>query len=139
MHREKNMKTTSEKEKIKALKANPKIDAKGSMTVAVNGQATITAEDFYVMSGDSKGFVAFIKEGLGIVVVEFHLLVEPGTYEVEKYKLWIAVDYEGFEGVGKTGALTLETLVPQKQYKGSFDVKTIDHQKIEGVFDVRII
>ncbi|MDR6958752.1 hypothetical protein J2W43_002739 [Pseudomonas brassicacearum] len=133
------MKATSEKEKIKALKANPKIDAEGSMTVTVNGQAPITAEDFYVMSGDSKGFVAFIKEGQGIVVVEFHLLVEPGTYEVERYRLWIEVDYSGYEGVGKTGALTLETLVPQKRYKGSFDVKTIDHRKMEGEFEVRII
>lgn len=133
------MNTLSDKEKIKAIKAAPKLNAGGSMAVTINGQVTVTARDMYILGRPDKGFVAFIKEGQGAVIVRFHLLVEPGTYDIEKHEIWIELDYNGLEDVAKTGALTLETLVPQKLYKGSFDVKTIDNQKIDGVFEVRII
>lgn len=109
------------------------------MAVTINGQVAVTARDMYILSRPDKGFVAFIKEGQGALIVRFPLLVEPGTYEIEKHEILIELDYNGLEDVAKTGALTLETLVPQKLYKGSFDVKTVDHQKIEGVFEVRIL
>ncbi|MFL7965510.1 hypothetical protein ACEI36_25105 [Pseudomonas kielensis] len=133
------MNTLSDKEKIKAIKAAPKLNAGGSMAVTINGQVAVTARDMYILSRPDKGFVAFIKEGQGALIVRFPLLVEPGTYEIEKHEILIELDYNGLEDVAKTGALTLETLVPQKLYKGSFDVKTVDHQKIEGVFEVRIL
>lgn len=48
-----------------------------------------------------------------------------------------ARSFHGFSGAANTGNLTLETIELKNKYKGHFDVKTVDHQKADGVFDVQ--
>lgn len=132
------MNTRSDKEKIKVKKAAPKPNASGSVTATINGQVTITAENMYIL-GKPEGFVAYIKEGQGAIIMQFPFVVEPGTYDIEQHNIRVELDFNGLEDVAKTGVLILETFWMQKEYKGSFNVITIDDQKIEGVFYVRVI
>ncbi|MEX0164729.1 hypothetical protein MRBLPD1_003234 [Pseudomonas brassicacearum] len=68
--------------------------------------------------------------------MQFSSLTGPGTYGIKEYGIWIYMAFSGFVGSAATGSLTLDTIEVKNKYKGHFDVKTIDHQKIDGVFDV---
>lgn len=131
------MNTMSDEEKLKLVTTAPKLDAKGFMTITLNGHTTKT-EKVAILDDPAKGFLGFVGEGKDMVIVQFSSLTESGAYDVKKYKIWIYMAFSGFVGQAETGDLTLETFdVRAKHYKGHFDVKTKDHQKVDGVFDVQ--
>ncbi|ROM74848.1 hypothetical protein BK654_18520 [Pseudomonas brassicacearum] len=130
------MSTMSAEERLKAVKAAPRLEAKGSITITLNGQVTKT-EDVYILDQPDHSIAGFIGEDKGIVIVQFSSLTAPGTYEIKKHNIWIHMSFHGFVGSAETGDLTLETIEIKNKYKGHFDVKTVDHQKVDGVFDVQ--
>ncbi|MFL7965511.1 hypothetical protein ACEI36_25110 [Pseudomonas kielensis] len=130
------MSAISAEERLKAVKAAPRLDAKGSITITLNGQVTKT-EDVYILDQPDNSIVGFIEEDEGIIIVQFSSLTAPGTYEIKKHNIWIHMSFHGFLGSANTGDLTLDTLEIKNKYKGHFDVKTVDHQKADGVFDVQ--
>ncbi len=71
------------------------------MTATINGQVTITAENMYILS-KPEGFVAYIKKGQGAIIMQFHFVVEPGTYDIEQHNIRIELDFNGFEDIAKT-------------------------------------
>lgn len=125
----------SEEKKLKAVKTATKFNGKGSITITLNGHATKT-EDVYILDEPDNSLMGVIGEEKGIVVVQFSSLTGPGTYGIKEYGIWIYMAFSGFVGAAATGSLTLDTIEVKNKYKGHFDVKTIDHQKIDGVFDV---
>lgn len=132
------MSAMSTEERLKAVKAASRLDAKGSITITLNGRVTKT-EDVYILDQPDNSIVGVIGEDNGIVIVQFSSLTAPGTYEIKKHNIWIQMSFHGFSGAANTGDLTLETIELKNKYKGHFDVKTVDHQKADGVFDVQKI
>lgn len=125
----------NEDERLKLVKRATKIDTKGSLTVTVNGQTT-TTEDVHILDNPANSLTGVIGGDNGLVIVQFSSLTDPGSYDVKKHKIWIYLSFNGFLGSAETGDLTLDILEIKNKYKGSFNVKTSDHQKIDGVFDM---
>lgn len=132
------MNTMSEEERLKLVKTATRLDTQGSITVTVNGRTT-TTEDVFIMDNPANSLVGFVGEDNGIVIVQFSSLTGPGVYGIKENNIWIHLSFNGFLGGADTGDLTLDTFVMKNEYKGSFNAKTDDHQKIDGVFDVRRI
>lgn len=130
------MKTISTEERLKRVKSAAKLDAKGSMTITLNGR-TIKTEDVYILDVPDNSLVGFIGDGSDLVIVQFSTLTEPGDYNVKEHRIWIYLSFEGLIWDAETGDLTLEIIEVKNRYKGRFDIKTMDHRKVDGVFDVR--
>ena len=128
------MNTKHAEERLKAVKIAPRLDAKGSITISLNGQVTKT-EDVHILDQPGHSIVGLIGEG--IVIVQFSSLTAPGTYEIKEHGIWIYMSFHGFQGAAATGALTLDTIETKSKYRGHFDAKTSDHQKVDGIFDVQ--
>ncbi|BBP57849.1 hypothetical protein [Pseudomonas sp. St316] len=128
------MSAMSAEERVKAVTAAPRLDAKGSIIITLNGQVTKT-EDVHILDQPGHSIVGII--GGDIVIVQFNSLIAPGIYEIKEHGIWIYMAFHGYQGTAATGALTLDTIETKSKYKGHFDVKTSDHQKVDGVFDVQ--
>lgn len=129
------MSTMSEEEKLKLVKTATKLDAKGSIAITLNGRTTKT-EDVYILDAPDNSLMGWIGDDKGIVIVQFSSLTRPGSYDVKKYNIWIYMAFNGFLGEAETGDLTLDIFEMKNKYQGHFNIKTVDHQKVDGVFDV---
>lgn len=88
------MKTISTEERLKRVKSAAKLDAKGSMTITLNGR-TIKTEDVYILDVPDNSLVGFIGDGSDLVIVQFSTLTEPGDYNVKEHRIWIYLSFEG--------------------------------------------
>ncbi|MBD9463663.1 hypothetical protein [Pseudomonas sp. Pdm06] len=130
------MNAVSTEEKLKRVKSAAKLNAKGSMTITLNGR-TIQTEDVYILDAPDNSLVGFIGDGDDLAIVQFSTLTEPGAYNLKEHRIWIYLAFDGLIWDAETGDLTLEVIELKSKYKGHFDIKTLDHRKVDGVFDVR--